>query len=335
MTLTNLAELSRQIGGTPLLAQGAGGNTSMKVGELLWVKASGKWLADAEREPIFVPVRLSGVRNRVAAGEADPVTMELADGGPPGLLPSIETTLHALLPHQVVVHVHCIRTLAWAVRRDGRQKVAERLEGLPWEWLDYCRPGLTLTTRVAEVLATRTPDIFILANHGLVIGGDSVVAARRLLDEVTSRLDQVERETPAADTTRLTEMADGLPYAMPAHAESHQVALDPIGLRTAAAGSLYPDHVVFLGHGLTIAGDRAQLMNVAGLERPPAMVAVPGAGLVARTDLSRGAQAMLMAQGLLAVRVDDSTGIRHLSVEEEAELSNWDAEKYRIALARG
>ena len=33
-----------------------------------------------------------------------------------GLRPSIETTLHALLPHRIVVHTHSVRTIALAIR---------------------------------------------------------------------------------------------------------------------------------------------------------------------------------------------------------------------------
>ncbi len=332
--LNDLSSTSSKIGNDPLLAQGAGGNTSIKIRDLLWVKASGAWLADAGNEPIFVPVRLSGVRRRIAAGEIDPVTAEVADGGPPGLRPSIETTLHALLPHRVVVHVHCIRTLAWAVRRDGADRIAERLEGLRWAWVEYRRPGLPLTELVAGILAEHETDVLVLANHGLVIGAASCDAARSLLDEVTRRLDQSERPTPPADARQLAAIAEGFGYRLPLHEASHRVALDPVGLRIASAGSLYPDHVVFLGPALATLRDRAQLAQVSSLQRPPAAVAVPGAGLLVRKGLSRGGEEMLLAMGLLSVRVDDDGGVCYLPPEEEAKLLDWDAEKYRAAMAR-
>lgn len=334
MLLNDLSSISGEIGNDPLRVQGAGGNTSIKIGDLLWVKASGKWLADAGKEPIFVPVRISGVRRRIAAGEIDPVTAEVADGGPPGLRPSIETTLHAVLPHRVVVHVHCIRTLAWAVRRDGADRIAERLEGLRWAWVEYRRPGLPLTELVGRILSERETDVLVLANHGLVIGAETCEAARSLLDEVTRRLNQSERPTPTADAGQLAAIAEGFGYRLPLHEASHRVALDPVGLRVASAGSLYPDHVVFLGPGLPMLRDRSWLAQFSSQDRPPAAVAVPGAGMLARKDLSRGGEEMLLALGLLAVRVGDDGGVCYLPPEEEAKLLDWDAEKYRTALAR-
>jgi rhamnose utilization protein RhaD (predicted bifunctional aldolase and dehydrogenase) len=43
----------------------ATGNTSIKVGPKLWIKASGTWLADAEKKDIFIPEDFAGIRDRV------------------------------------------------------------------------------------------------------------------------------------------------------------------------------------------------------------------------------------------------------------------------------
>jgi rhamnose utilization protein RhaD (predicted bifunctional aldolase and dehydrogenase) len=47
--LQELVRLSARLGADPRLIQGAGGNTSIKTGNTLWVKASGKWLAAQAR----------------------------------------------------------------------------------------------------------------------------------------------------------------------------------------------------------------------------------------------------------------------------------------------
>ena len=45
--LTPLLELSARVGQNPLLTQASTGNASMKLDDRLWIKASGKWMADA------------------------------------------------------------------------------------------------------------------------------------------------------------------------------------------------------------------------------------------------------------------------------------------------
>ena len=52
-------KFSQNIGNNLDLVQGAGGNTSFKDGEILWVKASGCWLRDALRREIFIPLILN------------------------------------------------------------------------------------------------------------------------------------------------------------------------------------------------------------------------------------------------------------------------------------
>src|SRR5258707_11812045 len=111
-----IIRLSVELGRNPLLVQGPGGNISIKRDGVLWVKASGTWLADAGTRNLFVPVDLQLLRRAIAEQAEDPVRPARLDGGPTGLKPSIETTLHALLPHPVVVHVHSVATLALAIR---------------------------------------------------------------------------------------------------------------------------------------------------------------------------------------------------------------------------
>ena len=52
--LKKLSNLSEDIGKNLNLIQGAGGNSSVKIDKVLWVKASGYWLSDANKKNIFV-----------------------------------------------------------------------------------------------------------------------------------------------------------------------------------------------------------------------------------------------------------------------------------------
>src|SRR5690348_8190612 len=132
--LNELRRLSARIGKNILLTQAAGGNSSIKHGDVLWVKASGAWLADAEDRDIFLPISLSGARAALADGdERMPAAPDHASSQ---LRASIETSLHALMPHPVVLHVHSVNTIAWSVRKDARDEFSERLRGLSWHRLD-------------------------------------------------------------------------------------------------------------------------------------------------------------------------------------------------------
>ena len=173
-----LLALSARVGRNPLLVQASSGNTSIKLSGVLWIKASGKWLARAAEEDLLVPVSLAAVRESVQRDE------EVSAAGA-----SIETAMHAVLRHKVVVHVHSVNTISWAVRQDGAARVAERLAGLNWSWIPYAGSGLPLAREIRAV-TTSSPQtsIFVLANHGLVVCGESCQAVEELLDVVEERL---------------------------------------------------------------------------------------------------------------------------------------------------
>ncbi|MHA6644049.1 class II aldolase/adducin family protein [Mesorhizobium sp. A623] len=96
-----------------------------------------------------------------------------------GLRPSIETTVHALMPQRAVIHVHCVETIATAVRADAGRLVAERLRELNWAYVPYSKPGLALARNIAERLKPQT-DVLVLGNHGIVVAADTVAEAEVL-----------------------------------------------------------------------------------------------------------------------------------------------------------
>lgn len=332
--LESLKQVSARIGQNLHLVQGAGGNTSIKIDDALWVKASGLWLSDALHDQIFVPVDLQGARQALANQNATmPV---LTRYGEMKLRPSIETSLHALMKHPVVLHVHAINSIVWAVRTDGDDALHERLAGIAWAKLPYCRPGLPLSQAIAALTAREQPDVLILGNHGLLVGGADAEAAERLVLDIEQRLQLAPNPTMPSDQARLQGLCAGTDYR-PAHAEEcHALATSARNLALATAGSLYPDHVVFLGPALPSLP--TELTSVGAFlatftDRPPPVAfLVPGAGALVRRDILPAAEAMLQCLGLVINRVPASAPIRYLPHDEEIALANWDAELYRRQL---
>lgn len=337
LALEGLALLSARLGADPTLTQGPGGNTSIKLGDRLWVKASGTWLADALKRPIFVPLDLSGVLRRLDAGEPDPASPEVCSvGDSAGLRPSIETTLHAVMPQRVVLHLHCVDTIAHAVRTDGSQVLARTLNGLRWAWIPYAKPGVPLT-RALRAAAEGGANVLILANHGLVVAADDVENAASLLYEVVTRLRVPPRQAPKADHAVLEEMTRIGGYRLPHFEEAHAAGTDPQNLAVATGGALYPDHVVFLGRSplLALTADQAGTRIVELRNRGksgPALLIISGTGVLLRSDLGRSAEEMARCLGLVLSRIDPNAPIVFLTADQETELLGWEAEKHRQAL---
>lgn len=333
-----LRQVSARVGSDINLVQGAGGNTSIKLDEVLWVKASGAWLSEAKARDIFVPVDLPGALRALGQGiEKMPVSDPAAT-----LRPSIETSLHALLPHRVVLHVHAVNTIAWASCIGVETELTLRLRGLAWAPVPYRRPGLPLSQVVADVTAQHSPDVLILGNHGLLVGAQDCAAAEALVHEVERRLHLPARKAPAGNRAALEVICRGTDYRPAKEDACHRLAADPRSLAIVTTGSLYPDHVVFLGPAMRALAQGESIADVVAVNDaanlpPPVALLVPGAGAIVRTDIQPGAEAMLICLALVAERLPANVEISYLPAEEERALLDWDAEKYRKALsvARG
>ncbi len=334
--LSALRNVSTVIGSDPMLIQAAGGNTSIKEGDVMWIKASGTLLTEAKDKDIFVAVDLADMRNAVTHGEnrADqPAEFALEKTG---LRPSIETSLHAVFGQKVVMHAHCVHTLAHAVRKDCKALLQAPLDGLHWGIVDYVKPGANLARLVSGV-AKGPVNVVVLQNHGIIVAGDTVAQTHALMMDVHERLRVDPAATVAPDLTALATLTEGSEYTLPDDALLHQLALDYARLKQATEGSLYPDHVIFCGIGATALQDgetpdaaAAKLIDAGA--PAPAFLIVPGKGVVVRRDATEASHALIRCLVDVLLRVPADADLNYLSDAQNFELLNWDAEKYRSRL---
>lgn len=331
--LHELAEVSARIGGEPALVQGPGGNSSIKDDEILWVKGSGVWLSEALEKPIFVPITRASLGG-VDQGFEVPADAVIAELNPAGLRPSIETALHSMMPHRVVLHAHAVNTMAVSVLVEGRALAAARLDGLDWAWIDYRRPGAPLAIAIDAAMATQSPDVLLLQNHGIVVGAADTVGAEALLRDVEDRLRLTPRAAIGTASQDILALETGL---FEVHAAASAAALDPTSLAVLTQAPLIPDQVVFLGGAvpLTDADDDVDAVARAIEARTgafPALVLVAGVGALAARSRSAAADALIGALLAIAERVPSDAAIRGLGDADVAALLDWDAEHYRRAL---
>jgi rhamnose utilization protein RhaD (predicted bifunctional aldolase and dehydrogenase) len=336
--MQNLLGLAARLGRDPLVVQGPGGNISLKRDGVMWVKASGTWMMEATARSILVPVNVAAVLDGLAAGDPACETCSAFvrhDLVCSPLRPSIETTLHAVMPQRVVVHVHCVETISIACLFDASERLVSPLAGLNWAFVPYIRPGASLGRTMTEHLEPKT-NVVVLGKHGLVVAGDSVAEAEQLRAEVSRRLARKPRSAPVADRVALRG-AQGDGYSMAENDELHAIATDPTSLAAARRGSLYPDHVVFLGPGIIAAEAGETAADAARRAGRPAvpLVVVPGAGVLLHDMATSGARALIRCLADVTCRLASDDPVDPLSPADEAQLLNWDAEKYRQSLDQG
>jgi rhamnose utilization protein RhaD (predicted bifunctional aldolase and dehydrogenase)/NAD(P)-dependent dehydrogenase (short-subunit alcohol dehydrogenase family) len=197
---------SRLLGGDPSLVLHGGGNTSVKttatdlIGEeteVLCVKGSGWDMAAIE--PAGLPaVRLQPLRTlrqRRALSDEDMVRVQranLIDPGAPN--PSVETLLHAFLPHKFIDHTHATTVLSVADQPDAAERCAD-LYGGRLGIVPYIMPGSLLAKKAAEVFEEdEAVEGLVLLKHGIFTFGDTARDAyERMIAAVTLAEEQLKR----------------------------------------------------------------------------------------------------------------------------------------------
>ena len=323
--LSQLRELSAKTGGNPLLTQASTGNASMKLDGCLWIKASGKWMSDANRDDFFIPLDLGEVKNCLQQ-RIDPAERFRSA--------SIETAMHAVLPHRVVLHLHSVNTIAWAVREDAPWQLRDRLAGLAWQWIPFTPSGMRLGCEIQKALSDSPgAQVLVLGNHGLVIGAEDCGSLDRLLAEVERRLTVPPRRAHPADYAALTHLASGSSWELPDDDEVHALGTDSITRRILSEGLLYPCQMIFsstdsraLFHPVACLDSVDQWEN-AYAGRP--FVIVEERGVLINKTTTATERATLSGLAQVAQRIPASAPLRYLSAAEASDTSKIMAARYR------
>ena len=193
---------SRLLGGAPKLVLHGGGNTSVKTvtkdlldeeAEVLCVKGSGWDMAAIE--PAGLPaVRLAPLRKlrqRASLDDEEMVRVQranLIDPGAPN--PSVETLLHAFLPHKYVDHTHSTAVLSLTDQPDAAERCAD-LYGKRLGLVPYIMPGFQLAKKAAEIFEhDPAVDGLVLLKHGIFTFGETAREAYERMIAAVSRAEE-------------------------------------------------------------------------------------------------------------------------------------------------
>ncbi|HEX2678851.1 MAG TPA: SDR family NAD(P)-dependent oxidoreductase, partial [Polyangiales bacterium] len=193
---------SRLIGQDPTLVLHGGGNTSVKTTvkddlgnptTVLCVKGSGWDLGDIEPEglPAVRLEPLQALRKLARLSDEDMVNAQrvrMLDASAPN--PSVETLLHAFLPHKYIDHSHADAILALVDQPEAERLCKERY-GDRFALVPYIMPGFALAKLAAEVYEAH-PDVegMLLLQHGLFTFGAS---AKESYERHVAAVDEAEQ----------------------------------------------------------------------------------------------------------------------------------------------
>jgi len=187
--------------------------------EVICIKGSGWDMGSIE--PAGLPaVRLEPLRKLRKLdklSDEDMVNFQrinLLDSSSPN--PSVETLLHAFLPHKFVDHVHSTAVLALTDQPDNKALVQE-VYGDRVAYVPYTIPGFALAKSVADVF-DKNPKVegLVLLQHGIFTVGDTAEQAySRMIEFVTMAEERLTRQRKTLVPAKLPAKFASLPEIAP------------------------------------------------------------------------------------------------------------------------
>jgi len=221
--LQKLKDLSAKIGKNNMLVQSSGGNTSLKEGEVIYIKASGKRLREAKKSEIFVQIKRNYLQKEFSNKNKSDISLKNK------LRPSIETIIHLLLNKKVIIHTHPIEIIAATLNPKAKDYFKKILNDLNWSLIPYAAPGKSLSILISKAQAATDPDIYILANHGLIICEETVERAEVLHDKIISKIKLQKRKLSTVNWALLKKISSQIPGSfIPNSPVIHSLAIDPL-----------------------------------------------------------------------------------------------------------
>ncbi len=185
---------SNLLGADQRITNTGGGNTSSKIKmkdplteqevDVLWVKGSGGDLRTANRSNfaslymdkfMALPDRYNRADQKGVKSEIEDEMVEMYRHCVFGLNPrasSIDTPLHAFIPHRHVDHMHPVSIIAIAASKD-QEGLTQEIFGDEIGWIPWQRPGFDLGLVMQEKIK-QNPRLngFVMGQHGLINWAD-------------------------------------------------------------------------------------------------------------------------------------------------------------------
>jgi rhamnose utilization protein RhaD (predicted bifunctional aldolase and dehydrogenase)/NAD(P)-dependent dehydrogenase (short-subunit alcohol dehydrogenase family) len=213
--INELIEISKYFGKNKEYVIAGGGNTSFKDNETIWIKASGKALAEMNEEGLVALSRekLHIISSRVYSDDTVSREEQVKEdmfrsitGPVNNKRPSVETSLHEIIQYKYVVHLHPTIINGMLCSRNAKS-LTQKLFGDNVLFVPYTDPGYTLFKKLeSEIVSYRTkfsrdPQIIFLENHGSFVGADTIEEIKKIYADIIQKIK--EEIPPPSDIVSL------------------------------------------------------------------------------------------------------------------------------------
>jgi FMN phosphatase YigB (HAD superfamily) len=325
--LNELKNISKYCGERFDLVQAGGGNTSVKVDDFMFIKASGYNLTNMDMFNGYVTIDNKLLLQDIYSDSIKEVTNYNYIGDKRG---SIETFMHSILK-KYTIHLHPIqinRVLVSVNAKDIIKKIYPT--GLI---IDYLTPGIKVCNEIMK--AYTNENVIFLLNHGIIITCDHVNEIYEILNHVLYAFESYQKinydkykfTNQISKTINSIFGVDHISYLCQDET-IHKYLNNKQGLFK--ENLTFPDCLIYCGvkilFGLNSIQEYKELY-----EEPPKIIIESCQLYINSHSLTKCKEIEEVFKSNLLI-LDSEFQKVYLSNEEICFLNNWDAEKYRKLL---
>ena len=177
--LNNLKMISRYCGERFDLVQAGGGNTSVKINDIMFIKASGFNLTDITKNKGYVCINNKELLNDLSNNTVKKITDYNMYGKLRG---SIETFMHSILK-KYTIHLHPIQVNKILILKNSKFIIQKLFPNALI--IDYITPGLKVYNEISNKYSGE--EVIFLINHGLIINTNEFDKIKVILDNIIDK----------------------------------------------------------------------------------------------------------------------------------------------------
>ena len=338
--------------GTSRFVNGGGGNISWKNKHSLWIKASGTYLSEADKSTLVAVSRKplgklycspAPQNTSEREGWAKNIIQQAVEDSSSPVRPSVETPLHDLFDAAYVVHTHPPLVNGLTCAKNAETACQELFPDALW--VPYVDPGVTLCLQVRRQFEAYVkdrgcePSVIIMQNHGLVVAADELIEIDLIHERIFKVLEDTYKDAglntdfPVFETEEASSL---LASELLGKTAPELVALKCTGFQP-APGPLTPDHVVYAGVEPfdPINGDDLHTYREQFGADPRILIHAGALYAQGATHSQVKATCDLAADGAHVLRLTAAFGGANFMSEEQWRfVVNWEAESYRLSVAK-
>lgn len=197
--MQHFLKISKYLGGFSYLTQGAGGNSSVKMGNNLIIKSSGVFLKDIKADYGYVTCSLGPIVQKLNSiksfkpkheNQFDLFVQEMVDLERSYGKPSMETAFHVAIDSKYIFHTHSVFVNIFSCMNNGQAELKKIIKDIPFLFLQYYNPGLELGYALAKFNKTKEllSSVIILQNHGLITHHQNPQTALKLTKSINDAI---------------------------------------------------------------------------------------------------------------------------------------------------